>query len=223
MSDEKAPKKRGCIGTFVTLVLFLGAVGLGMALYFIAQPQDLADIDGYGNGKKLPNRDMEAVLQNSLDRGYPVTLTEEQLNGWISQTLDMKQEGLLKDYVTLEGVCVRLEDSHAEVIMERKVLGRTFTVSMFLGVDAKTGMLQRDGGPYHEDFPKPLRGGRFGRLVVPQGFLLLVMPAYEQLAAAFEKEVELGLGRMAQVKLEGEVLTMEPQPADNGLVPDRPF
>ena len=72
--------------------------------------------------------------------------------------------------------------------MERKIMGRPFTVSMFLRVEQLQGSkgvkteVHLHGGAYHESLPKPPRGGRFGKLVVPQGFLLLVMPAYEKLA-----------------------------------------
>jgi hypothetical protein len=71
--------------------------------------------------------------------------------------------------------------------------------------------IERHGGPYHKDFPNPPRGGRFGKLVVPQGFLLLVMPAYEKLAAAFPEEIELAFRDMARITIENDRLVLDPR------------
>jgi hypothetical protein len=67
------------------------------------------------------------------------------------------------------------------------------------------------GGPYHSDFPKPPRGGRFGKLVVPQGFLLLVMPAYEKLASQFSSEIDLGLREMSKIQIKKGYITLDPR------------
>ena len=78
MADPTKPKSGGgCLSKLVVLILLVSAGGLGAALFFIAQPQDLTDIGGYGpNAKPAPVRDMQVVLKNSIDRGYAVTLSE---------------------------------------------------------------------------------------------------------------------------------------------------
>ncbi len=48
MSGEGKKEKRGCFHRLATLVALVGLAGLAAALYFIAQPQDLSDIDGAG-------------------------------------------------------------------------------------------------------------------------------------------------------------------------------
>ena len=222
--SEEIPKKRGCFGTLVSLILLVSTVVLSVALYFVAQPQDLTDIGGYVDTEKLPERDIHAVLQNSMNRGYPLVLDEEQLNGWISKSLDLKQGGAFSGMVDLKGVWVRMEDSRAEVIMERSVFGRPFTVSVFLTVNENTGELHFDGGEYWDAFPKPLRGGRFGKLVVPQGFLLMVLPAYKNLAKALESEIKIAR-EMPVIKIDGDRLMLQPRAADDGgfLQPAAPF
>ena len=55
------------------------------------------------------------------------------------------------------------------------------------------------------------RGGRFGKLVVPQGFLLLVMPAYEKLVPLFREEIHLGFEEMARIKIEKNRLVLDPR------------
>lgn len=217
----ESPKRKsggGCLGKLFFLILLVAAGGLGTAVFFIAQPQDLTDIGGYGpTAKAAPARDLKVVLKNALDRGYPVTLTETEINHWLGRTLSAKQGGLLAGQASLERVWVRLLDGQAEVIMERRLMGHPFTVSMFLQVEQlqdprglRTEVLLH-GGPYHESLPRPQRGGRFGKLVVPQGFLLLVMPAYKKLAAAFPEEIHLGFEEMARIKFEKNRLILNPR------------
>lgn len=219
MADTPKPKSRGgCLGKLFILILLVAACGLGAAVFYIAQPQDLSDIGGYGPASKVPPaRDMKVVLQNSIDRGYPVTLTETEINHWIGRVLATKQGGLLADQVSLECVWVRLGNGVAEVVMERKFMGHPFTVSMFLQVEqlqgpkgVRTEVLMH-GGPYHESLPKPSRGGRFGKLIVPQGFLVLVLPSYQKLANAFREEIHLGFEEMVHIKIEENRLVLNPR------------
>lgn len=216
--DSKAKSGGGCLSKLVVLFLLVAALALGSAVFFIAQPQDLTDIGGYGPRAKNGNtRDLKVVLQNAINRGYAVTLTEAEINQWLASVLTTKQEGFLGGQVSLDHVWVRLLDGHAEVIMERTMFGRPFTVSMFLRPEQLQGLkgvennVHLDGGPYHPDVPYPPRGGRFGKLVVPQGFLILVKPAYEKLAALFQDEIHLAFERMSRVKIERNSLVLDPR------------
>src|SRR5690606_11350057 len=101
MSDEKPPKiRRGCFARLAALIPMLGVAGLGVAMYFIAMPQDLGDLkeDLPARGA-LPGRDLTMVLKNAAERGFPVTLSEEELNAWLARTLEARQRGLLEEYV----------------------------------------------------------------------------------------------------------------------------
>jgi hypothetical protein len=229
MAEEKQEKPRGsCLGKLVALITFAGVVGLGAAVFFIARPQDLSDIKGVGpassvNGGKA--RDLKTVLKNAVDRGYAVTLTEEEINLYLKQTLTAKQGGLLEKAVTIEGVRVRLENERAEIIIERSIMGRPMTVSMYVRViqeldvqgRTKTSVL-RDGGAYLPDVPRferLVKGGRFGQLVIPQGFLLLVLPSFEKLAKAYETELHQGFEEMSRITLSDGKLILDPR-ADGG-------
>ncbi len=221
---ESVPQPAGLIlGKYVVTLLLVAAVGFGAALVGIAMPQDLSDIGGYGPVLRgTPARDLKPVLANSLERGYPVTLSEAEINQWLGRTLIAKQGGLLAKQVSLDRVLVRLEDDYAEVVMLRRILGRAFTVSMFLKIEQSEGLkgvqteVQLHGGPYVGNVTLPPRGGRFGRLVVPQGFLLLVMPAYEDLAELFAEEIRLGFQEMARIQIEDGRLLLNPRaPSEN--------
>jgi hypothetical protein len=226
MAEPSKPKSSGsCLGKLVVLILLCGVLGLGSALFFIAQPQDLTDIGGYGPAAKNASaRDMKVVLKNSIDRGFPVTLTETEINLWLGRTLEAKQGGLLEKQVAFERVWVRLLDGCAEVVMERRIMGHPFTVSMFLRVEQLQGAkgvlteVHMDGGPYHANLPKPPKGGRFGRLVVPQGFLLLVKPAYEKLVPLLQEEITLGFEEMARIKIEENRLVLNPREPESDIL-----
>lgn len=208
----------GCFSKLVFLILLVAAGGLGAAVVSAIQPQDLSDLSSPAEtGKPAPERDLKEVLKNAVDRGYPVTLKETEINQWLGRTLVGKQGGFLDEQVKFDRVWIRFEEGIAEVVMERKLMGKPFTVSMFIQIERMEGAqgafteIQMHGGSYHPDFPKPPRGGRFGKLVVPQGFLILVMPAYKKLAAQFTEEIELGLREMSRVTIEKGQVILDPR------------
>jgi len=226
MADSSKPKSSGsCLGKLVALILLCGALGLGSALFFISQPQDLTDVGGYGPAaKNASSRELKVVLKNSIDRGFPVTLTESEINLWLGRALEAKQGGLLRKQISFERVWIRLLDGYAEGVMERRIMGKPFTVSMFLRLEQVQGAkevlteVHMDGGPYHANLPQPPRGGRFGQLVVPQGFLILVKPAFEKLVPVLQEEITLGFEEMARMKIEKGRLVLNPRGPESDIL-----
>lgn len=218
----------GCLSRLLVLFLLLCGLGLAAALRAVSQPQDLGDIGGYAEAADTaPPRDLAVVLRNSLDRGYAVTLTEREINQWLERTLVVKQGGPLGSKVSLDRVLVRLLDGHAEVVMVRRVMGHPFTVSMFLTIEQTQDangvhtQVHLHGGPYADAVRRPPRGGRFGRLVVPQGFLLLVRPAFAKLVPLFAEETRLAFQEMARIRIEENRLVLDPREPDS-LTPGLP-
>ena len=229
MDESKQPRPApksggGCFSKLLFLLLLAAVVGLGAAVWYVGQPQDLSDLES-GAEVSASNRDLKEVLQSSIDRGFPLTLSEGEINHWLGRTLVARQGGFLAEKVTLDRVWVRLEEDRAEVIMQRGVLGHPFTVSMYVQIekmeDARGKVLdiRPQGGPYHPDLPHPPKGGRFGQLVVPQGFLHLVLPAYLKLAGAFPEEIELAFSRMSRADIKKGRLVLDPREAlgDQGM------
>ena len=206
----------GCFSKLLFLILLAATAGLCVAVFFATQAQNLGDLTG-SPVKAGQGRDLKVVLKNAIDRHYPVTLTENEINQWLARTLVTKQGGFLEQKVSFKRVWVRLEEGRAEVVMERSFLGHPFTVSMYLQVQrtekpkGPVTEILLQGGPYHPDFPNPSQGGRFGKLVIPQGFLLLIMPAYEKLAALFHDEIQLGFREMNRIKFEKGRLLLDPR------------
>lgn len=218
--EEEAKKKGGCLGKLFGLLIFAVLVGLGAALYYISLPQDLSDIGGYTPPKDAPAsppRDIEVVLRKSIEGDYSVQLSETELNNWIARELELKQGGELAKWVSLKRVWVRLREDVAEIIIVRDVAGYPLTTSMFLQVeqeetsDGITTQIHLHGGGFHKDVPMPTRGGRFGQLTVPQGFLIMVMPEFEKIAKLFETEIDLGFNKMARIKIENTRITLDPK------------
>lgn len=208
----------GCFSKLLLIILLVAAGGLATAIYSAIQPQDLSDLKTPAPvAKPGPVRDVKVVLKNAIDRGFPVTLQETEINEWLGRTLVCKQGGLLEGKVTFDRVWVRLEEGTAEVIMERQFLGKPFTVSMYLQIErleSPQGVfteIHPHGGSYHSDFPYPPKGGRFGKLVVPQGFLHIVLPAFQKLAEQFPDEIELGLREMSRITLEKGRIVLDPR------------
>ena len=237
MADEKnqSPKSRSsCLGKLVSLFTFAGVAGLGVAVWFIAQPQDLGDIKGTSpvaaSGAKA--RDLRVVLRNAVNQSFPLSLTEEEINLYIKQSLAPKQGGLLEKFVTIEDVRVRLEKDRAEVIIVRSVMGRPMTVSMYYRVEqmielndrAVTNVI-RNGGTYFPQMPespiaqKLLKGGRFGQLVVPQGFSHLVLPSFEKLAGIYKSELSNAFEEMARITIDDGKLVLDPRPDGGSALP----
>ncbi|MBC7981358.1 MAG: hypothetical protein H7Y36_12415 [Armatimonadetes bacterium] len=215
---EKKPKG-GCFGKLVGLFLFLVIGGLLAGLFFITQAQDLSDLGGFAPAAASPAsppRDLQTVLKKSIEGNYSVTLSETELNQWLKRELELKQGGELASWVSLKRVWVRLKEDVAEVIIEREIAGRPFTISMFVQVaqtetDKGTAtQVELHGGVFHESLPKPTRGGRFGQLTIPQGFLILVMPDFQKIASLFEPEIELGFQQMNRIKIENKRLVLDP-------------
>lgn len=230
-SDAPKRKSGGCLGRLLA-VFVLGLSGsVALALWLVFLPQELDGVDGAGARAELaPRRDLKAVVQSAIDRGYPVTLTEEELNGYLARTLAVRQAGLLSEHVSLDGVWVRLEAGRAEIILERRLLGRPFTVSCYLRIEQTEELNGRistrivpNGGPLVKNTPLPNRGGRFGRLVVPEGFSHLTLPAFRHLAEAFGSvtpegwDSELQLGSMARVRIDDGRLRLDPIGPEQGV------
>ena len=235
MSDNaKAPKpKSGCVGKLAVLFLLLIVGGLAAGIYQISQPQDLSDLAGCGpRSVGKTSRNLKSVLTNSIKGRYEVSLNEEDINLYLRDTLKVKQGGVLASEVSFDEVVVRLKDDYAEIIMVRMIAGYPMTLSMYLRVEQSElpdGTIRkeivRNRGPYHESIPRPGVGGRFGRLPVPEGFLLLVLPAFEKLAGVYrdpesKKPVkELGLiEEMPRMTIANGTLVLDPRPNTREMI-----
>jgi len=220
---DKQPKqerpKRGCIVQAFFGISVVSSLLLAVAIVFMLLPQDLSSIEGYGPGAKSRQaRDLTAVLRESIDRGHEITITEEELNRWIGQNLKIEQKGLLGFAVKINGLGIRIRKDELEIVVERSFLGLKSTQSMFMQVlveaDEASSSKQAipHGGPITRFFPPLKRGGRFGKLTVPQGYLHLVKPCFFQLGEVYKQELQLSFKQMHDIRLEHGKAVLSPRP-----------
>jgi len=225
--DEE--KKGGCFSKLLGILIFLVFAGVGVAFFFISKPQGLSDIGGYNEVAARPvspPRDLKTVLQKSIEGGYSVTISEKEINEMLAGELEAKQGGMLAEWVSIKRVLVRLREDVAEVVVVRDVEGYPLTTSIFLQVEqneSQKGIMTQvhlHGGEFHEMLPVPPRGGRFGQLTVPQGFLVLLMPDFRKIAQVFEDEIELGFQSMGRIKIQNKRLMLDPKGPIRDSEPD---
>lgn len=175
----------------VSLFLSFTAV-LVFILLQLWMPQDLSDIDGYGD--TMPARDLEAVIRNA--NGGPVTITEAEINRYLRQTCRMRQPGIFSIITHCQGVAVRLHNGYAEIIFDR-VLGAnmhqttavylTFSQELKLGIPELHADLQ-GGAPLLGAMPN---GGSIGSIGLPRHHVLLLRPALDSLLSCYPAIEEL--------------------------------
>ena len=165
----------------VVLLIFLFTA---IALSFL--PQDLSDLEGRNEDStaSAPQRDIEQVLKNAAEQGIQATLTEKEVNQWLAHRLSGTQEGMLQNTVSYKGTWVRIKDGWVEFIFEREAFNRPHTIAMSVEIE----QLIEENNQMSSDIT--WKNGRLGQMPVPQGYLLLVMSSYEELATAMAKEVQ---------------------------------
>ena len=225
--QKDKPRKRGCIAQLFFALSAFSSLLLAFALTIMVLPQDTWNIQGYGQGAQNQEaRDLTAVLKESVERGHQITITEEELNRWIGQTLKLKQKGLLGGVVKVNGLGIRLMEGEAEIVIERSFVGLKSTLSMLIQVRVESDETRSSkevvlhGGPMTRFFPPLKRGGRFGRLSVPQGYLYLVKPTFFQLGDLYQEELEMAFRKMHDIRLEEGKIVLTPRQAVH--TPDSP-
>ena len=188
---DRAKRLQSAVLLFALILLIFLITSI--ALSFL--PQDLSDLEGRAaEGEEVvPSRNIQRVLENAGQQDLVVTLTEKELNYYLSSQLSGQQDGLLKDQVSYQGTWVRLREGIIELIIEREAFNRPHTIAMNVEIE----QLIEEGDKMNTKID--WRGGRLGQLPVPQGYLLLVMPGYEELARVLKPEV-----RALRTLLEGK-------------------
>ena len=176
-------------------------------------PQDLSDLEGRNEDgtSNPPTRNLERVLENAANQGLQVSLSEEEVNEWLASTVKGTQEGVLGKSVHYRGSWIRFHEGSAQIIFEREAFNRIHTIAMNVEIKQVIEENNRMSTSIH------WQGGRLGQMPVPQGYLLLVMSSYEQLAGALAPEVRslksLLEGKATIEFTEGKV-TFEPRSID---------
>ena len=179
-------------------------------------PQDLSDLEGRNEDGSAnpPARNLQRVLENAASQGLQVTLTEKEVNEWLASTVQGTQEGVLGKSVRYRGSWIRFKEGSAEIIFEREAFNRIHTIAMNVQIEQVLEENNRMSTNIH------WQGGRLGQMPVMQGYLLLVMSSYEELAKALAPEIRslksLLEGKATIAFTEGKV-TFEPRSTERPL------
>ncbi|MBM3863892.1 MAG: hypothetical protein FJ385_08105 [Verrucomicrobia bacterium] len=204
--------QRSRLQRFVLAAAIASAVLVLAALCLCLIPQPLDDLS-LDDADAKPPRDLREALERSLKRGEPVVFTQEEINRWLVQRRAPQAQAKPVGMPTAERIVVRLLDGQAELVMRRRMLGVPMTVSMFVRIERRAdGSKQAHlhGGRYAEWLSHPLRGGRFGRLTIPQGFLVMALPAFSRTARSLDDEIRLAFEDMSVIRIEPGRLVLDP-------------
>ena len=180
---ERSKRFQSAVLLFALILLIF--LFTAIALSFL--PQDLSDLAGRNeDGTITPSeRNLERVLENAAEKGIKVTLSEEEINQWLSSQLSGTQEGLLQNTVKFRSTWVRINDGSIDLIFEREAFNRLHTVAMNVEIEQLIDENDHMSSTIHR------KGGRLGQLPVPHGYLTLVMSSYRELASTMATEVRL--------------------------------
>ncbi len=178
------------LGNLIFVFTISIILGIGWVVYQTWIPQNLSDLSGYRQADVAPN--IPELLRQANKKNAALTLTENDVNRYLASTLKASQNGILSPLARPNGVGIRFHDNYMEIIIERRIgISTMQTVSMYVTVvqeAAGTSPLPVTRLEFCASVDKNnvvSRGGTLGRLVVPQGYMIFLRPAFENLAQAY--------------------------------------
>lgn len=191
--ENERPLRRpfSILGNLIFLCTLAIIGGIAWVVCLTWTPQDLSTLPGYKQAE--PEINIPELLRQSYKKNTSLTLSEEDINRYIASTLKASQQGFLAPLAKPNGVGVRFHDGYMEVIIERQLASHYLqTVSLFITViqeEDPTSPIPVTRLEYRENKPDASyigKGGTLGKVTVPQGYMLLLQPAFENLATAYE-------------------------------------
>lgn len=230
-------KKGGCIKKLALFLLIFVLAYLGLHIWFLWQPAGTPDsvsrsiinakvagvrvfpaLRAYSmdhiagrteilEGKSIDPPMLRIRLETAVERNYPITFREEEINAWLNKRLQVKQTGALAPFVKARGVWVDFKKDEVEIIIEREIKGRTHVTSMFMQFNrSKQGYsIRRDTS-------------HIGQVRAPGGFARLIMPAFENLAKELSEELKpYEKKQIRDIHVEEGKITFDPRKPEERL------
>ncbi|MBT8043834.1 MAG: hypothetical protein KJO79_02690 [Verrucomicrobiae bacterium] len=237
-APEPVKKKGGCIKKLALLLLVCVMAYFGVHIYFLWQPagkpdsisQSVMDANVAGvkvfpaiqaypldhvagrteilNGRSIPAPLLKERLRLAVERNYPLTLREEEINAWLSKRLAVKQTGALAPFVKVRGVWVDFKQDEIELIIEREFSpGLIHVTSMFMQFNRSK-----------QGFSIARNSAQIGQVRAPGGFARLVMPAFSNMAAELADELKpYHDKKIRDVRVEDGKITFDPRKPEERL------
>lgn len=198
--SPKPVSSSGSGGGGLTLVLLLLMLGGLVFCYTLAFTSDACDARIPASGSSVPN--LKNLLAIGLSSGQNLTVTEEDINGYLAATLKARQGGPLADRAPLRRVAVRLRDGNFHVVLVREILGREHSVAVRL-TPSQTGA----GG--ERVWSVQPSGGSIGKLPIAGGLVALALHPVNQLAAIYRDELKI-LRHASSIRVESGRVQLGP-------------
>ena len=168
---------------FVTFIITMIVITVRMW-----QPQDLSDIEGYND--TIPSRNLERLICRKAPLREVIVIPEADINRYLRDTCRIRQDGFFSIFSQGHGIAFRFHDGYAELIIDR-VFGhdshQTTAVNISFTREVtdeqpKLNVALRGGSPI---FGTIHRGGRIGKLAIPQRHITILQPALESLKGSY--------------------------------------
>lgn len=189
--EKKEQTPVSVLGNMIFLLTLSFILGIGWLVWQTWVPQDLTQLPGYRKAEEAP--DIPDLLHKADKSNSVLTFTESDVNRYLASTLKASQNGVLSPFARPSGVGIRFHDDFMEVILERHVLSDVKqTVSMFISIrqeEKGPGQLPVTSIEFCEGGKKNHYvnwGGTLGSITVPQGYMIFLRPAFENLATAYK-------------------------------------
>jgi|GEM_PF-1505848 len=178
-----------CVAALV-FILFTG--WMISTVWRMWSPQSLNDVAGYQD--QGSSRDLLVMLKKA--NGSEVSFTEGELNRYLRETCRMRQTGLFSLIAHVQGLAVRVHDGYAELVVDRIIganIHQTTSVNISFLQETHLGRPElkvafHGGEPLFGSVP---RGGKIGRVEVPQRPVEMLKPALETLLDCYPEFVRI--------------------------------
>jgi len=159
-------------------------------------------------GRSIQPPLLKQRLALAIERNYPITFREEEINAWLAKRLEIKQAGVLAGFAEVRGVWVHFQKDEIELIIERELLGENVHItSLFMGFErTRTG------------YRISRHSCHIGQLRLPGGFGHLLMPAFQNMVNELADELQPYYDhKIFDVRVEEGKITIDPRRVEHRL------
>lgn len=190
------------IGNLIFLLTIAILVTISWMVYTSWCPQPTDTIPGFRQKAQAP--DIPKILKQAITRDASVSFSEEDINRYLASSLHPQQHGPMAIFATNPAVGIRLHggkekedgsmgNGYMEIIIERYTgVDSRQTISLFLtpfqSLDPHNYMSVLTRFEFYNDETLPGGihiGGTIGKLSVPQGYMIFLLPAFENLLQTY--------------------------------------
>lgn len=185
---------------FANCFLLLWLSFLVAAVIQIHRPADWSGVQGLDPEAKSPVPALlDRMEQNIFRRNAEMQITEQEANRYLATLVEGNQRVMGFAGVTFERVALDFESGKCRVCLAwRGPLGRS-TASLDFSIDRRG-----------EQFIIEPRAGAFGRLPLPRGLMITLLPSLRSLTQGMEVEIYT-LFQMNKIRFDKDRLILDPR------------